>query len=175
MLVPTAGAVGAASLIVIRTDDPARTLAPVVAGFALAAAISQLAHHTLAWHDPFVAATPVLLFGGGLVVLGLLAAIDRMDRSWLALLVAESAVVGLGAAVAWLAAPGAGAAALEQVQGFNAFIERLGGTGIGETTSLTAAFGPILGPLILLGFSPFLGLPATAWASSVGGASANRR
>ena len=163
MLVPTAGAVGAASLIVIRTDDPARTLAPVVAGFALAAVLTQLAHHTLAWHDPFVAATPVLLLGGGLVVLGLLAAIDRMDRSWPALLAAESAVVGLGAVVAWFVAPGAGAAALEQVQGFNAFVEGLEGTGIGETTSLTAAFGPILGPLILLGFSPFVGLPATAW------------
>jgi len=162
-LVPTAGAVGVASLVVVRTDAPTRTLAPVVGGFGLAAVVVQLVHRTLAWQNGVVAGTPALLFAGGLVVLGLVEAVDRIDRSWPALLAAGVAIVALGTAVLWLAVPGFVTAALDQIRGFNAYIERLRTSGIGETTPITEAFGPILGPLILLGFSPFLGLPAMVW------------
>jgi asparagine N-glycosylation enzyme membrane subunit Stt3 len=163
LLVPTAGAVGFASLVVVRTETPVRTLAPVVAGFGLAAVLVQLVHQTLAWQNAFVAGTPALLFVGGLVVLGLLAGVDRADRSWPTLLGAELGVVTLCIALLWFAVPGFVGVAVTQVDGFTAYVERLQTSGIGETASLTETFGPILGPLVLLGFSPFLGLPATVW------------
>lgn len=163
MLVPVAGAVGAGSLVVVRTDEPADTLAPVVAGFGLAAVVVQAVHRTLFWHNAVVAGTPVLLFLGGLVVLGLTAAVDRLDRTWPALLVAELATVALGALVAFLLAPGFVGEALGLVDGFGAYVDRLQPSGIGETAPITAAFGPVAGPIALLGFAPFLGLPAVLW------------
>jgi len=163
MLVPVAGAVGAASPVVIRTDEPTRTLAPVVAGLGLAAVLVQLVHRTLFWHDAAVAGTPVLLFAGGLAILGLTWALDRAGRSWPALLAGEAAVAALAVGALWLATPGFVGEVLGQVDAFGAYVRGLEDTGIGETTPLLAAFGPIAGPIILLGFSPFLGLPAAAW------------
>jgi dolichyl-diphosphooligosaccharide--protein glycosyltransferase len=163
MLVPTAGAVGIAALIVIRTEAPIRALAPIVAGFGLAAVLTQLVHQTLAWQNVVVAGTPPLIFVGGLAVLGLVEAVDRADRSWPTLLGAELVAVALVVVVIWLAVPGFVGEVLGRIDAFNAYIERLRTSGIGETASLTEAFGPILGPLILLGFSPFIGLPAAAW------------
>lgn len=163
MIVPTAGAFGVASLIVARTDAPTQTLAPVVGGFGLAAVLTQLVHQTLLWQNTVVAGTPVLLFVGGVAVLGLVEAVDRVDRSWPALLGAEVAAVALVVVLVWLAVPGFVGEALGRFDAFNAYIERLQTSGIGEATSLTDAFGPVLGPLILLGFTPFLGLPVAAW------------
>jgi len=163
MLVPTAGAVGAAALILIRTDEPVQTLAPVAAGFGFAAVLVQLVHRTLFWQNAVVAGTPVLLFFGVLALLGLVAAIDRADRSWPTLLGAELAAVVLLVAVVWLAVPGFVDQVLGRIDAFATYIEQRQQSGIGETAPILSAFGPIAGPIILLGFSPFLGLPAMAW------------
>jgi len=163
MLVPAAGGIAAASLVVVRTENPTRTLAPVVAGFALAAALVQTVHRTLGWQDGTVAGVPVLLFLGGVVLLGVTGAVERADRSWPALLGGGAAVVALGIAALWIAIPGFVGEVLGQVDAFGAYVRGLADTGIGETTPLLAAFGPIAGPVILLGFSLFLGLPAAAW------------
>ena len=163
MLVPTAGAVGAAALILIRTDEPARALEPVVAGFGLAAVLVQVIHRTLFWQNAVVAGTPVLLFVGALTLLGLVAAIDRADRSWGTLLGAELAAVVLVVAIVWLAIPGFVDQVLGRVDAFATYIEQRQQSGIGETAPILSAFGPIAGPIILLGFSPFLGLPAMTW------------
>jgi dolichyl-diphosphooligosaccharide--protein glycosyltransferase len=163
LLVPTAGAVGAASLVVVQTENPGRVLTPVVAGFGLAALLVQVVHQFLAWQSTVVAGTPVVLALGGLVVLGLVEGVDRANRSWPALLGAELVVVGLGVVGLWLVAPEFIDAALARVRGFTAYIERFQTSGIGETAPITATFGPVLGPLVLLGFSPFVGLPSTVW------------
>jgi dolichyl-diphosphooligosaccharide--protein glycosyltransferase len=163
MLVPTAGALGVALPIVFRNDDPTRTLGPIVAGFGLGAVLTQLGHQTLAWHSAVVAGTPVLLFVGGLVLLGLTWAVDRAERSWPTLLGGEFAAAALVAAFVLVVAPDFVGEALNQAEAFNAYIETRSTSGIGETAPLTEAFGPVLGPVILLGFSPFLGLPAAAW------------
>ncbi|MEF8815112.1 MAG: STT3 domain-containing protein [Halovenus sp.] len=163
MLVPTAGAVGAAAVILVRKEVPVRTLTPVVAGFGLAAVLVQLVHRTLAWQNAVVAGTPVLLFVGALALLGLVAVIDRADRSWPTLLGAELAAVALLAAIVWLAVPGFVEQVLGRIDAFTTYIEQRQQSGIGETAPILSAFGPIAGPIILLGFSPFLGLPAVAW------------
>jgi len=163
MLVPTAGAFGVASLIVVRTDDPTRTLAPIVAGFGLAAVLAQLVHRTLFWQNTVVAGTPVLLFVGGLAVLGLAEGVRRMDRSWPTLLGGEIVAAGLAIAIVSLIVPGFVGEALGRIGVFNQYILLHQTTGIGETAPILATFGPIAGPIILLGFSPFLGLPTAAW------------
>jgi len=163
MLVPTAGALGVAVVVVFRTDNPTRTLAPVVAGLGLGAALVQVVHQTLNWQSTVVAGTPVLLFLGGLAVLGLTEGVKRLERSWPSLLGAEVATVAVAVAVLWLAVPGFVGEVTGQIDAFAAYIERLQGSGIGETAPLLSAFGPVAGPVILLGFSPFLGLPAAAW------------
>lgn len=163
LLVPTAGAVAFASLVVVRTAEPTRTLAPVVAGFGLAAVLVQAVHQTLSWQSTFVAGTPVLLFVGGLILLGLLAAVQRVEGSWPALLGAQLATVAVLALVALVVVPDFVGAVVSRFDAFGGFIQRLGETGIGETRSITAAYGPLLGPIILLGFGPFLGLPAMVW------------
>jgi dolichyl-diphosphooligosaccharide--protein glycosyltransferase len=163
MLVPTAAAVGLAAPILYRRGDPVRTMVPVVAGFGLAAALTLGVHRTLRWQNAVVAGTPALLCLGGVVLLGVLAGVQRTERSWSALAAAELLVVGGAVAAAWVVTPEFLGEATAQVDGFIAFLERLEGTGIGETASLTAAFGPVIGPLVLLGFAPFLGLPAMAW------------
>ena len=163
MLIPAAAAVGVTAPIIYRRGDSVRALGPVVGGFGLAAVVTFVVHRTLSWQNPVVAGTPALLFVGGAALLGVVWVIERTDRSWTALLAGELLVVGLAAGIAWLATPGFLGEIAAQVDAFTAFLERLDGTGIGETASLTAAFGPVVGPLVLLGFSPFLGLPATVW------------
>lgn len=163
MLVPTAGALGVASVLVFRNDGATRTLAPVVAGLGLAAVLVQLAHQTLNWLSTVVAGTPVLLFLGGLAVLGLTEGVRRLERSWPSLLGAEVAAVAVGLVVLWLAVPGFVGEVTGRFDAFAAYIEWHQTTGIGETAPILSAFGPIAGPVILLGFSPFLGLPAMVW------------
>jgi len=163
LLAPAAGAIGAASLVVVRTDEPTRTLAPAVAGFGLATVLVQVLHRSRSWQDPLVARVPLLLFLGGVVLLGVTAAVERTDRSWPTLLGSGVAIVGLGVALLWVATPGFISETVGLFDRFGSFVRGLEATEIGETTPLLAAFGPVSGPIILLGFSLFLGLPAAAW------------
>jgi asparagine N-glycosylation enzyme membrane subunit Stt3 len=163
MLAPVVGALGVSSLVVVRTDSPARTLAPLVAGLGLAAALSQLVHHAIGWQSTLVAATPVLLFLGGGVVLVLTELVGRADRSWPSLLGVELTAAVLLLLVLSALVPGFVGEMSGAVDAFGVYVERLGESGIGETAGLAAAFGPIAGPVVLLGFGPFLGLPATVW------------
>jgi dolichyl-diphosphooligosaccharide--protein glycosyltransferase len=138
-------------------------MAPIVAGFGLAAVIVQLVYRTFVWQNAVVAAVPVLLFVGSTAVLGLAEAIDRTNRSWPAPLVAEVATIALVAAVLVIAIPELVENILGRVADFGAYIEAFEDSGVGETIPITETFGPVLGPLVLLGFSPFLGLPVVAW------------
>jgi len=163
MMVPTAIGVGIGAVVLVRTEEPTRALAPVVGGFGLAALLVQPVHQLLHWQSTVVAGTPVLLFFGGLVLLGLVEFVDRRGGSWPMLLVGELATLAIAVVALVLVAPGFVEEAVTLATDFGAYVERLQGSGIGETTPITAAFGPLIGPLILLGFGIFLGLPAAVW------------
>lgn len=159
LLVPTGLAVGLASLVVVgRPDGPAR-FRPVVGGLALAAVVVALAHVGLGWKRLAVAVTPALLsVGAAAVTLGT-AAVARRDRSWATLSVVHAGtLVVLGAAV-WLATPDLWAAVTGRLSAFVDYVEFHRTTGIGETAPLTTTYGPVLGPLILLGYTPVLAIP----------------
>jgi dolichyl-diphosphooligosaccharide--protein glycosyltransferase len=164
-LVPTAGAIGVASLLIVRGDDPTRRLAPIVAGFGLAAAVAQLLHRTLSWQDPAVAGVPVVLFLWSAALVGAIGVVRRAGRSWPTLAGVQIAAGGLIAATALLVAPEFVDLALERLDRGVGFVRRHRQTGgaIGETAPLLSTFGPVAGPIILLGFGAFLGLPAAAW------------
>jgi dolichyl-diphosphooligosaccharide--protein glycosyltransferase len=165
MLAPVGVAIGVASIVLIETEDPVQPVLAISAGLGLAAVVVQLINHLTAWHSQVVAGVPVGLFIGALTILGLLYVVDRFDRSWPTLLGCELISIFIAAIAVWLVVPELGDVTVGLISEFSAYIERLQGSGIGETKPIIAAFGPVVGPLVLLGFSPFLGLPAVVWGA----------
>jgi len=69
LLVPLGVFLALDTLLAVRTGrSPARTHAPTLLGIGLGAVVVWTAHTTLGWHTPLVAASPALLFGGGVAV-----------------------------------------------------------------------------------------------------------
>ena len=160
LLVPTGVAVGLASVILVRRSDGTERLRPVVGGLALAAVVVALAHVGLGWKRLAVAVTPVLLaVGAGAVALGT-TVVARQDRSWPTLLFVHAGTLVVLTTALWLATPDLWAAVTGRANDFAAYVEFHRTTGIGETAPITATYGPVLGPLILLGYTPFLAMPA---------------
>lgn len=161
LVVPAGIALALGSLVIVRTEDPVETTRPIVGGFGVGAAVVVAAHLLLGWQSVVVAGTAVTLFGGSLLVLALVAWVDRTGRSWPALLGTGLAIAGVGIVLLRLA--GALSVIGSPVLAFEQYLRSLAGTGIGETAPLTATFGLVAGPVVLLGFSLFVGAPAAAW------------
>jgi dolichyl-diphosphooligosaccharide--protein glycosyltransferase len=69
LLVPLGAFLALDSLLAVRTGrSSARTHAPTLLGIGLGAVVVWTAHTTLEWHTPLVAASPALLFAGGVAV-----------------------------------------------------------------------------------------------------------
>jgi dolichyl-diphosphooligosaccharide--protein glycosyltransferase len=151
LLVAPVGVAVAASAPLLLARGRTDRLRPVATGTGLAAAAVGAAHLLLGWHTTPVAGSVALLFAGCLGVAALAALAARLDLSWPALAVVEAAVAAAAAGAAWVALP-------DLVAALEAGIGRLTrDSGIGEASSLIEDYGAVFGPLIILGFAPFLG------------------
>jgi dolichyl-diphosphooligosaccharide--protein glycosyltransferase len=131
----------------------------IVAGLAGGAALVAVAHVALGWQAFTVAITPALLVAGGVGLLLGVAAADRLGRPAVAVVVAEFAVAALLVAAVQITAP-------TVVAEFTRGLEFLRAPSTaGEMQSITATWGPVFGPLIMLGFTPFLAVPAMLWSA----------
>jgi dolichyl-diphosphooligosaccharide--protein glycosyltransferase len=168
LVVPAGIAIAVGSLFFVRGDREESALPgesallPIVAGVGVGAGLVLLAHFALGWHTWVVTASVLLLFLGSVGVYVLTTAIRRIGLSWPALLVVEVVAFGGGVALAWSVVP-------DLAIGFERGVAFLTtDTGIGEMSSLGDAYGPVFGPLIILGLAPFLalgGLPLSVWQS----------
>jgi len=149
-------------LRVWRGDSPG-SLPPIVAGLGGGATVVALAHAGLGWHPLAVVASPWLLCFGAVGLLGLVMAVRRSDAAT-GVTVAVAVLLVVGALATGLAAWPALSGALSRGVAF-----LLQPSPIGEMSSLVGDYGVVLGPLIVLGFAPFLALVAipsglrTAW------------
>ncbi|MFC6988178.1 hypothetical protein ACFQJD_04630 [Haloplanus sp. GCM10025708] len=143
------------ALVEARRDGSDR-LAPIVGGLGVAAVLAHGVHLLAGWQYAETVYALDLLFLGGLGLCGLVAAVDRGGWSWRVLLGFEAAF-GVVAAVAWRYVPGLSARLARGLAFFRP------GRSIGELSSLGSAYGAF-GPLLILGFTPFLAVPTLLWA-----------
>ena len=140
--------------------SPAQEAVVFVGGLGLSSVLVVGAHLGWGWHPPAVIISPVLLFVGTLVVVGLGDLARRIELSARSLFGIELLVGITGFALVWMLVP---AFADEFGRGV-AFLISKGG--IAETTSLVSgALGTVIGPIILFGFALFLAVPYLAWSS----------
>ncbi|MFC7156799.1 STT3 domain-containing protein [Halomarina halobia] len=164
LLVPVGLAVALAVPVAVREGrSPAALGAPVVAGLALAAGLSHLAHAGLGWHTDTVAYAPSLLLAGVVVALVVGEAFARLAPSVSnpALPIAPAV---LGAEV--VAVVGVVLVVRSRFPGFWSDLGRGLGTlfaerAIAEVQSLFASGSA--GWLLLFGFALVLALPYLAW------------
>jgi len=160
LLVPLALGVAVAAPVAVA-DGRVSSLVPLAAGVGLGAALSLLAHVVLGWQTLAVASTPALVWVGAVAAtLGALA-VDRLDAPAFVLAGAELAGVALGGLLVAAAVP---ELVVELERGVE-FLFR--SSPIGEMQSLTDRWGLVFGPLIMLGFTPFLAVPAMLWSVAV--------
>ncbi|WP_251342633.1 hypothetical protein [Haloplanus halophilus] len=156
LLLPAA--VGVAGLPLRRPADAPSRLRPVAAGFGVAAALAAAVHAGLGWGSAPVVAAPALLCLGAAGATALAGAAGRTARPRATYAAGGAVGLGVAGAALWYGAP---ALRAEAVTGA-AF---LGRAGTWEMAGLFGTFGPALGPLILLGYAPFVAvaaLPAAA-------------
>ena len=137
--------------------DRVDSFGPIVAGLSFGAVLSLAAHLVLGWQSFVVAAVPALLVAGTAGVALAALATERRGLPAGALGVAELVGAGAAALVVATAFPDLFAAFESGV----AFLFR--SSTIGEMQSLVDQWGPLFGPLIMLGFTPFLAVPAMCW------------
>lgn len=159
LVLPAGFAVAASAPAFLRERVATSPLVPAVAGLGLGALLTALAHVGLGWHSLLVPASAALLALGGVGVLVLVALARRLAVHWAVLLVVEVVILSVAVAVAWATVPGLEPAARAGIE----FLLR--DTRIGEMSSLGEAYGNVLGPLIILGFAPFLAVPAVGLAA----------
>jgi dolichyl-diphosphooligosaccharide--protein glycosyltransferase len=153
LVLPAALGVGAVPFVRGTTAETARRLRPVVAGFGLAAVGAVGAHALLGWQSPPVVAVPGLCALGAVGVIGLIRVAARTPWPRAAYAVGGGVGLGVTAAALWVGAPAFRAEAAAGA-GF------LAGPGTWEMAGLFEDFGPVLGPVILLGYAPFVALAA---------------
>ncbi|MFB6068327.1 MAG: STT3 domain-containing protein [Halobacterium sp.] len=142
--------------LVERRRDGGDRLAPIAGGLGVAAALAHGVHFLAGWQYAETVYALDLLFLGGVGLYGLVAVVDRGGLPWQALLGLEAAF-GVVAAVAWRYVPGL---STRLAQGLAFFRP---GRSIGELSSLGSTYG-VFGPLLILGFAPFLAVPTLLWA-----------
>ncbi|MEF8825525.1 MAG: hypothetical protein V5A27_04160, partial [Halapricum sp.] len=159
LLVPLAVSIPVIGMGVVDSDrsDP-EPLISITAGVGFGAVLTLLAHYALGWHTTSVVVVAVTLVAGSLGVLALTWTCRRLGRSWQTLSILYLFALGIGFVLLSSLFP-------EILDGLSGGIERLlRDTRIGEMSSLIEDYGVVLGPLILLGFAPFLALPAVVVA-----------
>ena len=155
LLVPLAAAIAVAGPVLLR-DDCLSRLVPVVTGLAAATGLTLLGHLGLGWQSTATSAAPLALFFGAIALYAAASIVRQYGRRSLTLLLLE--VVGVVAIAFVVTRSTLFADALD------AGLDRLFvSTTIAETTALGGGFGPVLGPIIMLGFAGAIGLPVVVW------------
>jgi dolichyl-diphosphooligosaccharide--protein glycosyltransferase len=139
-----------------RADrDPLAANAWFLGALGTAAAVSLVLHFFLGWSPLFRAVTPLLLFGGSIVTVGIGVFAHRRDVRARTVFGAElvgGAVVGV---LAWITVP----ALRDALARGSAYFARTGSTGITETTSLfSPEYGVVVTPFYYLGLQFVLGV-----------------
>lgn len=134
------------------------SLAPIVGGLLFGAVLSLSAHVGLGWQSLVVATVPALLALCALFVSLAAYASDRIGVPAAGLFVVELTGIGVAGVALVSVMPDL------FVEIDNGITFLLSSTAIGEMRSLTEQWGPLFGPLIMLGFTPFLALPAMLWS-----------
>ncbi|WP_254545784.1 STT3 domain-containing protein [Halomarina pelagica] len=164
LLVPLGLAVALAAPVAVREGrSPVALGAPVVAGLALAAALSHFAHVGLGWHTDTVAYAPSLLLAGVVVALAVGEAFARLAPS------VSTLPLPIAPAVLGVEVVGVAAGVLAVRSRFPEFWSDLGRgldtlfaeRAIAEVQSLFASGSA--GWLLLFGFALVLALPYLAW------------
>jgi asparagine N-glycosylation enzyme membrane subunit Stt3 len=159
LLVPLAVAIAMYAPFAVHKDAVGSLTALTVA-LGLAAALSLAIHAELGWQTTVVAATPALLFLGcaGLLSGAVLVTWSRIPAPAVSLTALEL----VGAAAAVVVVPRQFPELLTALERGISFLQR--SSGIAEMQSITAEWGPVFGPLIMLGFVPFLAVPVLIYS-----------
>jgi dolichyl-diphosphooligosaccharide--protein glycosyltransferase len=153
LVVPLAIAIAVSAFAFLDATD-LTPLRSVVIGLGLGAGLVAFARYSVGWHSRVTVVVAGTLFVGAIGVYALTWWCRIRGRSWPTLLALELSAIVLTSIAVTAFTP----ETVDQLlQGIDRLLTR---TRIGETSSLTADYGPVLGPLVLLGFAPFLALPA---------------
>ncbi|ELZ50799.1 hypothetical protein C464_01716 [Halorubrum coriense DSM 10284] len=161
--IPVAAIIGIRVIVDVRHDvPPVAANLPLLAGLGLGAAGAFAVHHTLGWHESLAAITPVLVAGGGFVVVGIGAVWRRLTLGP-AKLAVVNVIVAIGALTGYvLARPDVTSRIRTRVN------DLFGRGGISETVSLfNPDFAVVLGPLLQLGLGFYFAIVVLAvitWA-----------
>jgi len=155
LVAPAALAVGAVPLL--DGPDTAARLRPVAAGFGLAALLALGAHLLLGWQSGPIVAVPALVALGTAAVAGLAHLSDRTARPRAAYALGAGLGSAGGGGALWTLWPAFRAE-------FGSGLAFLARSGRWEMAGLFADFGPVFGPVILLGYAPLVALAGVAVA-----------
>jgi len=151
LVAPAAATVALLPLLLAKPADSTARLRFVTLGFGLAATLAVGTHVLLGWQSRPVVAVPVLACLVAAAAAGLAHLSARTVRPRFAYAVGGGISASVGGAVLWRVFP-----ALRSE--FVAGVDFLARTGTWEMAGLFADFGPLFGPVILLGYAPFLAL-----------------
>lgn len=161
LLVPLAIAVTVVSPALAGGRDLS-PLGAIALGVGIGSAVTVLGHYGLGWHERPVVLAALATVVGCLGVLALAWGCRRIGRSWPVMIVLEAVTLLVGFAVVSAVAP-------ELLDALDRGVELLlRDSRIGEMSSLISDYGVVFGPLIILGFAPFLALPgvvSSLWRS----------
>jgi dolichyl-diphosphooligosaccharide--protein glycosyltransferase len=166
LLVPAAAGTVPVAAVAARRGRPVDGLGPVVVGYGLATVAAGGGYALLGWGVASTVVAPLLLLCGAVGLTGLAVAVTRLDSPYPGAAVLVGSVTGGGvAALAGIAVARTGAVGgevvFDRLRTGVAFLTGAGG--IAETASLGSGFGPVFGPLVMLGFAPVVGGPALVW------------
>lgn len=159
LLLPLAGYIGLRVALDARADvSPLRASLPVLGGLAFGSVVSLILHLRWGWHSRFVASTPLLVFGGAVVVT-LLAELWRgRSLRYSGLLLSEAALAMSGIVLLRWLRPQEVTSALTRVG--DLFVRE----GAIETASLFSTEYAVLGgPLYQLGMVFYIAVAVLGW------------
>ena len=163
LLMPLAAYIGLRVVLDTRADvSPVLANLPMLVGLAIGSVLTLVLHLRWGWHSGFVSITPLLVFGGALVVAALAELWRRRDLSYRGLFVSEGIVAVVGLFVFRWLRPEDWAAAQRRV-GDLFFRED-----ITETASLfSTEYAVLLGPIYQLGMEFYIALAVLGWVGLV--------
>jgi len=160
---PLAGYIGLRVALDTRADvSPVLANLPALVGVGIGSVLTLVLHLRWGWHSGFVSTTPLLVFGGAVVVAALAELWRRHELYYRGLLVGEGVVAAGGLFVFRWLRPEDWAAAQRRVD--DLFFRE----DITETASLfSTEYAVLLGPIYQLGMEFYIALAVLGWVGLV--------